>query len=70
MFDLTFQTERERLATTIAAEVEAESIEAFREPEPRWHLGASVIGDECERKAWNAFRWIKEEARTVVNTDC
>jgi hypothetical protein len=61
MFDLSFQTERERLASTILTEVDAESVEAFREPEPRYHLGASQIGDECERKAWYAFRWIKEE---------
>lgn len=63
MFDLTFQTERERLATTIATDVEAESVEAFRETEPRWHLGASQIGEACERKAWNAFRWLKEEQK-------
>lgn len=61
MFDLTFQTERERLAATIASEVEAQSIEAYREPEPRWHLGASIVGNECERYVWNVFRWIKEE---------
>jgi hypothetical protein len=62
VYDLSFQTERERLAAMIAADVETESVEAFREPEPRWHLGASVIGDSCERKAWNAFRWLKAEA--------
>lgn len=25
----------------------------------RNHLGASIIGDECERKLWNIFRWVK-----------
>lgn len=62
MFDLTFQSEREKLAATITSDVEAQSVEAYREPEPRWHLGASIIGHECERYAWNVFRWIKEEA--------
>lgn len=60
MYDLNFQTERERLAAKISEAVEAESITAFEEG-PRWHLGASVIGDPCERKAWNAFRWLKQE---------
>jgi hypothetical protein len=63
LFDLTFQTERERLSATIAADVEAESVEAFREAEPRWHLGASVIGGECLREAWYAFRWFKQEEK-------
>jgi len=29
--------------------------------EPRWHLGASVIGDECHRRVWLDYRWIKSE---------
>ncbi len=63
MFDLSFQTERDKLSATISAEVEAQSIEAFKEDEPRWHLGASVIGGECEREAWYAFRWVKQEEK-------
>lgn len=63
MYDLAYQTERERLAAQIAADVEAESIAAFAEDEPRWHLGASVIGGECEREAWYAFRWVKQEQK-------
>lgn len=27
---------------------------------PRTHLGASEIGQECERKIWYGFRWVKE----------
>lgn len=27
--------------------------------EHRAHLGASVIGDECSRKLWYGFRWVK-----------
>ncbi len=28
---------------------------------PRYHLGASSIGDSCDRKIWFAFRWINQE---------
>lgn len=27
----------------------------------RWHLGGSLIGDECSRKLWYVFRWVKHE---------
>ena len=27
----------------------------------RTHLGASLIGDECKRKLWYVFRWVKQE---------
>lgn len=30
----------------------------------RWHLGASLIGDECKRKLWYIFRWCKHEKTT------
>lgn len=60
MFDLHFQTERERLAATIAADVETDTIAEYEEG-PRSHLGASIIGHECERYLWNAFRWLKNE---------
>jgi hypothetical protein len=63
LFDLNFQSERERLAAIIANDVEAESIVAFEEKEPRWHIGASVIGGECLREAWYAFRWVKQEKK-------
>jgi len=31
------------------------------EEDPRTHLGASIIGDDCQAKAWNVFRWLKFE---------
>lgn len=34
------------------------SIEAYPS-EHRSHLGASVIGDDCRRKLWYQFRWVK-----------
>ncbi len=60
MFDLSFQTERERLSALIAEEVEADSLAEYEEG-PRWHLGASEIGQPCERRAWSSFRWLKQE---------
>lgn len=60
MYDLSFQTERERLAAIISQEVEADSLDELDEG-PRWHLGASEIGQECERRAWYNFRWVKKE---------
>lgn len=34
----------------------------FREDEPKFrpHLGASLLGDKCERKLWYGFHWAKE----------
>lgn len=30
----------------------------------RWHLGGSLIGDECKRKLWYIFRWVLHEKTT------
>jgi|LakMenEpi03Aug12_release.lakeMendotaPanAssembly.Ray.scaffolds.fasta_scaffold64955_2 CRISPR/Cas system-associated exonuclease Cas4 (RecB family) len=38
-----------------------ESYEQRAKSYPRRHLGASGIGEECERKLWLAFRWAAEE---------
>jgi hypothetical protein len=43
---------------TIAAIYRA--YEADREDEERHYLGASVIGQECERALWYGFRWCSE----------
>lgn len=61
MFDLSFQTERERLAAVISKEIDEDSVAEYAEGH-RNHLGGSVIGDPCERKIWNGFRWLKQEA--------
>ena len=36
-------------------------IKAKTNDKPRPHLGASVIGDSCDRKIWYGFRWINRE---------
>ena len=42
----------------ILAAYEAEAGDGFRE-----HLGASVIGRECDRALWYEFRWITRAAQ-------
>ena len=36
------------------------AVEAAQDRSERTYLGASVLGDECERKLWLAFRWAYE----------
>lgn len=50
-----------QLNRRIAAEIDADSIAELDEG-PRSHLGASVMGDACERKLWLGFRWVRKEA--------
>lgn len=44
----------------IADEIAKDSIAELSEG-PRSHLGASVMGDPCQRKLWLGFRWAKQE---------
>lgn len=44
----------------IATYQEANAEEPFRK-----HLGASVIGDECERKIYYGWRWVKAEKHSA-----
>lgn len=37
-----------------------EALERTQESRPRGYLGASGIGDTCERKLWASFRWVKD----------
>jgi hypothetical protein len=49
----------------IAKQIRDDIDEACRlkgeEESPREHLGASVIGDDCSRRVWYEFRWVKFE---------
>lgn len=42
----------------IETDIEAYCLQRFT-GEHRTHLGASVIGEECPRMIWYAFRWVK-----------
>jgi hypothetical protein len=52
--------DRAKLTLRIAADVDAACVQEFTE-DPRTHLGASIIGNDCARYAWNVFRWVKFE---------
>ncbi|CAB4131788.1 hypothetical protein UFOVP131_59 [uncultured Caudovirales phage] len=58
--DLTNSIDRKKLVLAIENDIDAACRAEFAE-DPRTHLGASVIGDDCRAKAWNAFRWLKFE---------
>lgn len=57
MIDLTSSHVRAVMASRIEAAYDDASVELYREGN-RKHLGASVIGDTCERRLWFGFRWI------------
>jgi hypothetical protein len=45
------------IATQIEKDIDEYCLQAFSD-ERRKHLGASVVGHECERYIWFAFRWM------------
>jgi hypothetical protein len=45
----------------ISDHIAAASFELLFDPEPRTHLGISIIGEECERALVYGFRWINRE---------
>lgn len=55
------------LAKRIAEDIDECNIKAY-DGGHRWHLGGSLIGDECKRKLWYVFRWcFQEEFKTPSN---
>jgi hypothetical protein len=60
--------DRAALASRIKADIDAACVRLYQETEPRTHLGASVVGQECTRRVWYGFRWFKRavfEARML-----
>lgn len=53
--------EQKLLAKKISDHLDAHTAEFYSEPVPRWHLGASLIGDDCARKLWYSFRWARKD---------
>lgn len=49
-----------KLATRIAQDLDRHCVTIYDEGF-RWHLGASIIGDECKRKLWYSFRWVAKK---------
>jgi hypothetical protein len=52
--------ERKKLVLQMQADIDTFCKEEFSE-DPRTHLGASIIGNDCQAYAWNVFRWLKFE---------
>lgn len=51
---------RKRLAEQIKEDIDDFCVKEFTD-KPRAHLGGSVIGHECARHTWYAWRWVKQE---------
>lgn len=49
---------KKRLAECLTRDLDAHSVSIYHEKEPRWHLGASIIGGECWRAIWYGWRWV------------
>lgn len=60
MAELNIRTDIKRAEQTLAA-IET-AVQAERDDGLRPHLGASLIGRECERALWLTFRWAKPQA--------
>jgi hypothetical protein len=58
--DLSDQSQRRALVQQMYADLDRASREVHAQ-EPRTHLGASVIADDCNAKIWGGFRWLKQE---------
>lgn len=60
MIDLNEADNRTRLVTQLQTDIDKFCREEFAE-DPRTHLGASILGHDCQAKTWSAFRWLKFE---------
>lgn len=57
MVDLTDHLQRKGIVLQIHRDIDAFCRAEFEE-DPRTHLGASIIGHDCQAYAWNTFRWL------------
>jgi hypothetical protein len=60
MFDIRTSEGREALSKQIKADI-FEWARVKYDDGFRWHLGASVIGHDCDRYLWLLFRWCERE---------
>lgn len=59
MLNLSLQSDREKLEELIEDDIN-EFCASYYEQGHRNHLGASELGEECWRKLWYTFRWVKK----------
>lgn len=60
MIDLNDHLQRKALVLQMQADINDFCKSEFEE-DPRTHLGASIIGNDCRAYAWNTFRWLDFE---------
>lgn len=60
MLNLNDHIERMKFIDLLYKQVDEFCVSEF-EDDPRKHLGASIIGHDCQAYAWNIFRWLKYE---------
>ena len=58
--DLANHLDRKKLVLRIQDDIDQFCRNEFAE-DPRTHLGASIIGNDCQAYAWNTFRWLRFE---------
>ena len=58
--DLSNNFDRKKLVEQIQQDIDAFCKAEFAD-DPRTHLGASIIGHDCQAYSWNVFRWLKFE---------
>jgi hypothetical protein len=58
MINLNDHLDRKKLVMEIQADIDAFCQSEFAD-DPRTHLGASIIGHDCQAYGWNTFRWLK-----------
>lgn len=58
--DLNDHLQRKKLVLQIHEDIDKFCKAEFDE-DPRTHLGASIIGNDCRAYAWNTFRWLRFE---------
>jgi hypothetical protein len=59
--DLNNSVDRAKVILQLQNDIDKFCRDEFAE-DPRTHLGASIIGHDCQAYAWNTFRWLKFEA--------
>ena len=61
MLNLNDDFVRQKLVNQLYVDLDKFCIDEFKE-EPRNHLGASILGNDCKAQIWGVFRWLKQES--------
>jgi len=60
VINLSLKDDRNTLAARIKSDINEYCEKTYNDGH-RDHLGASIMGEACNRKLWYTFRWVKEE---------